>query len=125
MAGPDKKDPVDTMATIDTPAKASPPREKPPPPHKEEKTPVSSTTPPPDGGWGWVVVFASFMIHIIGRLLPSGNLLSGSTRTGEPFSVPLIEMQLTFLWPHLGSGDLYQQPYMDIDKLLLRTCLTN
>lgn len=23
--------------------------------------------PPPDGGWGWVIVFASFMIHVIGN----------------------------------------------------------
>ena len=63
MAGPDKEDPVDTMAPINIPAKASPQREK---PHQEENPPVSTTTPPPDGGWGWVVVFASFMIHIIG-----------------------------------------------------------
>ena len=23
--------------------------------------------PPPDGGWGWVIVFASFIIHMIGK----------------------------------------------------------
>ena len=74
MAGPNKKDPRDTMAPKDIRAKASPPKEKPPPPHNEEKPPVSTTAPPPDGGWGWFVVFASFMIHIIGKLSPSGNL---------------------------------------------------
>ncbi|KAG5900722.1 hypothetical protein JTB14_038240 [Gonioctena quinquepunctata] len=25
----------------------------------------SESTPPPDGGWGWMVVFGSFMIHVI------------------------------------------------------------
>ena len=66
MAGPDKEDPVDTMASVEVPVKASPPREKPPPPPKEETDSISKAAPPPDGGWGWVVVFASFMIHIIG-----------------------------------------------------------
>lgn len=27
--------------------------------------PCSGQPPPPDGGWGWFVVFGSFMIHIV------------------------------------------------------------
>lgn len=32
-----------------------------------ERHPKSSTSKPivPDGGWGWVIVFSSFMIHFI------------------------------------------------------------
>lgn len=29
--------------------------------------------PPPDGGWGWMVVFGSFMIHIISEYLPNAH----------------------------------------------------
>ena len=34
----------------------------------EPYEPYESNLPtPPDGGWGWWVVFASFMIHVIGK----------------------------------------------------------
>lgn len=26
-----------------------------------------NTPAPPDGGWGWMVTFASFMIHIVSK----------------------------------------------------------
>ncbi|XP_023340234.1 monocarboxylate transporter 12 isoform X2 [Eurytemora carolleeae] len=32
---------------------------------KEEEEDNQPIVPPPDGGWGWAVVFASFMIHVI------------------------------------------------------------
>lgn len=35
-----------------------------------QETPrYDSPPPPPDGGWGWVVVFASFMIHIVSEYM--------------------------------------------------------
>lgn len=33
----------------------------------KKKNDDEEVIPPPDGGWGWVVVFGSFMIHIIGK----------------------------------------------------------
>ena len=34
---------------------------------KEEEEDDQPIVTPPDGGWGWAVVFASFMIHVIGK----------------------------------------------------------
>ena len=84
MAGPDNLEPVTASwqpgDNKDIPVKASPPREKSPTVSEVKEgaagaegeggaMPSSSSVTPPDGGWGWAVVFASFMIHIIGRLL--------------------------------------------------------
>ena len=67
MAGPDKEEPVSlNLNTKEIPVKASPPREKSPVVVETERT-GDLSVPPPDGGWGWFVVLASFMIHIIGE----------------------------------------------------------
>ena len=34
----------------------------------DENESSGQSVTPPDGGWGWAVVFASFMIHIIGKV---------------------------------------------------------
>jgi len=62
---------------------------KPPPPpteaeaEMEEEAEAESSITPPDGGWGWVVVFASFMIHI---------LADGITYSFGIFMVELIDV---------------------------------
>lgn len=33
----------------------------------EDNDEDSVPPPPPDGGWGWAVVFGSFMIHIVSK----------------------------------------------------------
>lgn len=35
----------------------------------QEITEDDSQPPPPDGGWGWFVVFGSFMIHIVSEYI--------------------------------------------------------
>lgn len=36
---------------------------------RREEDEDSELPPPPDGGWGWMVVFGSFMIHVISKYL--------------------------------------------------------
>lgn len=37
-------------------------------PAKKSTNDDEEVIPPPDGGWGWAVVFGSFMIHVIGKI---------------------------------------------------------
>ena len=37
------------------------------PSKKKSDSADDDVIPPPDGGWGWMVVFGSFMIHIVGN----------------------------------------------------------
>ena len=88
MAGPDKEEPVSVdLNTKEIPVKASPPREKSPTGTESERTaphvePLPLSVPPPDGGWGWFVVLASFMIHIIGQ----SSAISAQSDTNLCFS---------------------------------------
>lgn len=41
----------------------------PPARRKTEDGEEDELPPPPDGGWGWVVVFGSFMVHVISELM--------------------------------------------------------
>jgi len=62
-----------------------PKAESAPPEQNFEAPPQDDDTPsvtPPDGGWGWVIVFASFMIHIVA---------DGITYSFGIFMVELIE----------------------------------
>ena len=106
MAGPDKEEPV-TMAKDseqEIPVKASPPREKSPSigdikekgPKEAPGASSSQSATPPDGGWGWAVVFASFMIHIIGIYHPFNNHQCNNNILRIKIVIKIMTLKLTF-----------------------------
>lgn len=80
---------------------------------------------PPDGGWGWVVVFASFVIHFImdGIIYSLGTYLTAFT---DDFHVSHGEASLVHsLLPAvtLSTGSLLLRPSIHINSLdLLIKC---
>jgi len=117
MAGPDTQETVGAGNVLgdnnkEIPVKASPPREKSPSVNEmkkfDENESSGQSVTPPDGGWGWAVVFASFMIHIIadgitysfGVFLPELIKEFDSDR-GATSLIPSILVGVT-----LGSGPI-------------------
>ena len=47
---------------------------------------------PPDGGWGWVVVFGCFMIHVLAD--------------GTAYSFGVLILELLDYFPEAGRGEL-------------------
>ena len=145
MAGPDKEEPVSADGIIDSkeiPVKASPPREKSPAATETETAASQADTtglsvPPPDGGWGWFVVLASFMIHIIGESEQLENLVSktfvsadGITYSFGVFLVELIEdlnadrgatsfIPSILVGVTLGSGQFNHKAAVNVDWIMM------
>ena len=61
---------------------------------EEDSFSASSVTDiprPPDGGWGWFVVFASFMIHVLGKKMHLYASLENPFISHKPFRVKKVQ----------------------------------